>query len=432
MNLRQSDTAPLSRRGRDEILRRSFGFLAFIALAGFPAACTEPAPAGPVTRESRNVVDPDELVALAPGPLTADLLVAEAQQRGYSIDRRDTLAGLDRDLLVLRIPSGTDAPAAIRALERAAPGSVVGRNHAYRPEPEPPRPAGSPRAYAAALLGWPAAGCPAAVPVGMIDTAVDPAAIALPAGSLTTRDFTGGAPSDAHGTAIAEILAGPGRLTGVRLYHAAVVGPVPGRAPAAGVDDLVRALDWLASETVGLVNVSLAGPYNKILERGLAAASEHGMTIVAAAGNDGSDAPPRWPAAFPDAIAVTAIDADLEPYRGAPRGRWIDFAAPGVDVYVPLGKGGRYFSGTSIATAFVTAIAATGTEPGSHDRAGAIRARLAQDSRDLGPTGPDDTFGGGLPSAPATCRLTPDGRASAGSLDPGLPPVALSGPIDLQ
>ena len=238
----------------------------------------------------------------------------------------------------------------------------------------------------------------------MIDTPLDPAAPGLAAARLTTRDFTGGAPADQHGTAVAELLAGPGRLTGVRLHHAAVVGPVPGRPPAAGVDDIVRALDWLASEDVRLVNVSLAGPYNKILDRGLAAAAAQGMTIVAASGNDGGDAPPRWPAAFPGAIAVTAVDADLAPYRRAPRGEWLDFAAPGVDVYVPMAGGGRYLSGTSIAAAFVTAIAAAGVSEGNSGGAAAVRERLTEGSIDLGPAGPDDTFGRGLPTAPAACR----------------------------
>ena len=365
---------------------------------------TSTVPAGPVTRDSATVVDADELVALAAGPATADRLATEAGRRGYAVERRDALVALDRQLLTLRLPPGTDAPGAIRALEQAAPGSVVGRNHAYRPDPDETAPEDAPRTYAAALLSWPAGGCSAAVRVGMIDTPLDSAAPGLATVRLSTRDFTGGAPAAAHGTAVAELLAGTGRLNGVRLYHAAVVGPAPGRSAAAGVDDIVRALDWLASEDVRLVNVSLAGPYNKILDRGLAAATARGMTIVAAAGNDGSDAPPRWPAAFPGAIAVTAVDADLAPYRRAPRGDWLDFAAPGVDVYVPLPGGGRYLSGTSIAAVFVTAIAAAGASAADPGGPAAVRDRLTRGIVDLGPAGPDETFGRGLPTTPAACR----------------------------
>lgn len=384
--------------------------LAPFTLTAFLSACAVgTAPPGPVTRDSATVVDASELVALAPGPVTADRVAAEATSLGYAVERRDNLAGLDRQLLTLRLPPGTDPPAAIRLLERAAPGSVVGRNHAYGTAAEERSGGSQGRSYTDALLAWPTGGCAARVPVGIVDTALDPSAPGLAGVDLLSRDFTGGAPADPHGTAVAELLAGPGRLAGVRLYHAAVVGPVPGGPPAAGVDDILRGLDWLASEGVRLVNVSLAGPYNKILDRGLVAADERGMVIVAAAGNDGTDAPPRWPAAAPDSIAVTAVDADLAPYRRAPRGTWIDFAAPGVDVYVPLAGGGRYLSGTSIAAAFVTALAAADAQPGDFGP-GAVRGELARNSVDLGPAGPDPTFGQGLATTAAPCR---DPRAAS-------------------
>ena len=148
-----------------------------------------------------------------------------------------------------------------------------------------------------------------------------------------------------------------------------------------------------------LVNVSLAGPYNKILDRGLAAAAERGMVVVAAAGNDGDAAPPRYPAAFDYAIAVTAVDAALEPYDRAPRGEHIDVAAPGVDVFVPAGG---YMTGTSVAAPFVTAAIAADPEAvglGPLD----VRRHLLAAARDLGPAGRDATFGAGLATAPPGC-----------------------------
>jgi subtilisin family serine protease len=179
---------------------------------------------------------------------------------------------------------------------------------------------------------------------------------------------------------------------------------VEGAPAAAGVDDIVRAVEWLHASGIRLVNVSLAGPYNKILDRGLRAAADRGMVIVAAAGNDGFSAPPRYPAAFDFAIAVTAVDAGLDAYERAPRGDYIDFAAPGVDVFVPVGGGGRYMSGTSIAAPFVTAVVAVGAGEGGLGSAESVRADLARRSIDLGAAGPDDTFGAGLATAPASCR----------------------------
>jgi len=236
----------------------------------------------------------------------------------------------------------------------------------------------------------------------VIDTALDPAAPPASAGAaISTRDFTeaGASGDSAHGTAVAELIAGPGRLSGARLYHAAVVGDVEAADPAAGVDDILRAVGWLADQGVGVVNVSLAGPYNKILDRGLAAAAERGMVVVAAAGNFGDAAPPRYPAAFDYAIAVTAVDAALEPYDRAPRGEHIDIAAPGVDVFVPAGG---YMTGTSVAAPFVTAAIAADPASAGRDPAD-VRRQLLAAARDLGPTGRDTTFGAGLATAPPSC-----------------------------
>src|SRR3546814_4413372 len=84
-----------------------------------------------------------------------------------------------------------------------------------------------------------------------------------------------------------------------------------------------------------------------------------GMRLVAAAGNEGPHAAPVFPAGYPSVLAVTAVDASLQPYRHANRGDYIDLAAPGVDVWsARRGQGGRYNSGTSFAAPFVAAAAA--------------------------------------------------------------------------
>jgi hypothetical protein len=368
-------------------------------LAGCAPAVAPDPPAARSPAWTEPVVDARELVALTGGPLTADRLVAAAAERGYALERRDALPDLGLVLLRFRLPADAAPAAVIRELERLEPGVTVGLNHAYAPGPDGGGPA--PRVYAGALLGWPAGGCRAVVPVGVIDTGVDPGAPGLGGVALTRRRFTDGdAGGTEHGTAVAELLAGPGRLREVSLYHAAAVGQAGPDGPVAGVDDILRAVEWLQASGVRVVNVSLAGPYNKILDRGLAAAAARGMVVVAAAGNDGDAAPPRYPAAFDFAIAVTAVDADLRAYDRAPRGDHIDFAAPGVDVFVPV-AGGRYLSGTSIAAPFVTALIAA--DPAGPGTVADARARLARASRDIGEAGPDETFGAGLPTVGGAC-----------------------------
>ena len=94
-------------------------------------------------------------MALAGGPTAADVLAARAAGRGYTVERRDALAGLDLVMLTFRLPPGARAPAAIRELEAIAPGVTVGLNHAYRPEPGAGGAGG--RTYAGALTRL--AGC---------------------------------------------------------------------------------------------------------------------------------------------------------------------------------------------------------------------------------------------------------------------------------
>jgi hypothetical protein len=102
-------------------------------------------------------------------------------------------------------------------------------------------------------------------------------------------------------------------------------------------------------------------------------------------------------------IAVTAIDVERRIYDGAVQGEQIDFAAPGVDVFVPAGTGGRYITGTSIAAPFVAArIAADPNIASARTSADAIRA-LARSAQDLGAAGRDAVYGYGLPALGGHC-----------------------------
>lgn len=356
-----------------------------------------PAPAV-IAADAGDLYDAGVIVVLAPDAAAADRLVTNS---GYVLMRRDRLAALGLELIVLRLPPGRTGSAAIAELEALEPGVTAGVDHAYRGEPAAVPAPGPGRTYADAALGWPATGCPAQVAVGIIDTDLSPEVPALAGVAIERQEFVDDPGGRNHGTAVAELLAGPGRLTQVRLVHAAVVGRDGSGSPAAGVDALVRALDWLQVRDVRLVNVSLAGPYNKILDRAVQAAAARGMVVVAAAGNTGPDGPPRYPAAFRQTIAVTAIDVALAPYDQAPEGVQIDIAAPGVDVRMP---DGRYLSGTSIAAPFVTAAIAADPEAAHLDSVAAIRDWLGREATDLGAPGPDPVFGAGLVQAGAACR----------------------------
>lgn len=345
------------------------------------------APAG----EAPTLVDPEELIVLtAKDPA---VLVARAQERGYVLRDVHPLAELEDTLVVLRIPEGTTIPEAIEEIERAVPGTTAGAHHVYRLQAD----TRSDRRYAAQMINWPPAGCRARARVGLIDAGVAPDHPGLADGRVEQRSFTGTAtaPATDHGTVMAELLVGPNRLRGTTVYSANVIDPALGAGDAAGVVAILRGVDWLAAKGVDIVNISLAGPRNKLLNRALGQAAADGMILVAAVGNLGPRHPPQFPAAFPFALAVTAVDRDGKIYRDAIRGTHVDIAAPGVDILVSAQGRLKVSSGTSLAAPFVTGILAT--EPGLAGlNIDALRRELARRAVDLGAPGRDKTFGLGL------------------------------------
>ena len=153
-----------------------------------------------------------------------------------------------------------------------------------------------------------------------------------------------------------------------------------------------------------IVNVSVAGPDNAVLDAAGAAASARGAIFVAAAGNDGPAARPLYPAAYDWTIAVTAVDGRSEAYRRANRGPYIDLAAPGVGLPMSDRNGRtRLRSGTSFAAPFVTAALASYGHRLAAASDGDTLSALAGIARDLGQPGRDDVFGWGLPEIGRLC-----------------------------
>lgn len=350
-----------------------------------------------------NLIDDDEVIALLSDGTPTNRLLSAADQQGYRLLDTTSLPALGQVMLTFAKPDDVTGAQAIDALEAAESASIVGVNHAYRLQQNAQ--GFTQQDYARAMLDWPAQGCRANGPVGLIDTRVDPDAPALSQARIVSRQFAEvGTVSTRHGTEIASVLADPRTIDGITIYNAGVVGETSNGDTAAGADDLIRALDWLAGQDVRVVNLSLAGPFNKLLNLAVVEATQRGLVLVAAVGNAGPNVAPQYPAAFPSVIAVTAIDADRDIYRRAVRGSFVDFAAPGVDVFIPSAEGGRFVTGTSVAAPFVTMRILADEELMRSASPTQIRERLAATSEDLGRRGSDPVFGSGLPKATGLCR----------------------------
>src|SRR5204862_475487 len=119
--------------------------------------------------------------------------------------------------------------------------------------------------------------------------------------------------------------------------------------------NIAKAINWAVSRNARIINLSFAGARDPKVEVALKAARARGIVLVAAAGNDGPSSAPRYPAADPNVIAVTATDQEDKLFHAAVRGKHIAVAAPGVELWLP-GLDGTYqeISGTSFSAAEVS------------------------------------------------------------------------------
>lgn len=213
-----------------------------------------------------------------------------------------------------------------------------------------------------------------------------------------------------HGTGMASAIAGHRQIDGVAPAAQILAARVFDRDGGQGASlDVLAGVNWAVNQQAQVINMSFAGPHDPLMTQMLAAATQRKIVLVAAAGNDGPHPPPEFPAADPNVIAVSAIDAKDQIYDHASRGAYVALAAPGVDVLVAAPKGAYDLStGTSVACAEVSGIAALLLEKRPDLDGPTLRRILRDSARPLeGETG----VGAGAADAEAAVRLLDDGKS---------------------
>ena len=203
---------------------------------------------------------------------------------------------------------------------------------------------------------------------------------------------------DGHGTAVASVAAG-------------LAPDAPGVAPAASLlsirvtdasgtsDIFTLAQGIIAAVDAGakVVNISLGGyATNAALDAAIAYASQRGVVLVAAAGNDQA-AQLAWPAADSRVVSVGAVDAVGQQVSFSNSGAQLQITAPGYGVQTAWLDGQRAtVDGTSISSPMVAgAIAAVLSQnPGlTPQQAWQV---LQQTASDGGAPGADPDYGNGI------------------------------------
>ncbi|MCX4748769.1 S8 family serine peptidase [Kitasatospora sp. NBC_01287] len=213
------------------------------------------------------------------------------------------------------------------------------------------------------------------VTVAVIDTGVDPDQQDLIGQILPGADFSGDqtdgrVDNDGHGTGMASLIAGHGHGDQAGVMGLAPKAKVlPVRVSLESVGDVQAgpdfrfpdALRYAVDHGAKVINMSFAGSMRTSPDdrAAVAYAVAHDVVMVAGAGNLGSVV--SYPAAFPGVVAVGAIDRQGNIWDHSNYGPELTLAAPGVGIYSAGNKSTtdyRYATGTSDATAYVSAIAA--------------------------------------------------------------------------
>jgi subtilisin family serine protease len=328
----------------------------------------------------------------------------ELAQEGYLFDRISELSGLGFLLAEVAAPASFDLSATRDGIYEVIGGKKadVDLNHLYTAG-VPSGPIGDEEIVGLApreLLMLPKDLSDLALKIGVIDSSIDRSHPAFAGTAISTRRFVSNdSPPNVHGTAIASIILSSdplamGLAPKAEIFAAEVFDQNEQQGEFASTVSLIKALNWLVTLDVSVINISLAGPPNRLLETALARVREKGVLAIAAAGNGGPTAQPMYPAAYPEVVAVTAIDAKGRAFRLANRGEYVDIAAPGVNVRHALAGGGYgASSGTSYAVPFVTVAVARLLE--WSDDPAAILDALYASAMDVGAPGRDQIYGFG-------------------------------------
>ncbi len=232
---------------------------------------------------------------------------------------------------------------------------------------------------------------------------------------------------DGHGTHVSGTIAqNTNNAIGVAgLAHGACIMPVKvlddnGDGSFA---DITEGVYYAVNNGARVINMSLGtnarfGVTNdSVFDPALEYAYANNVTVVCASGNDGSRKNVSYPAIYPTTIAVGAVDLKSKVTRYSNKGDNLDIVAPGGDngkdlngdgyadgvlqeTYVDGAWGYWFYSGTSMASPHVAAVAALlYTDVTKDHTPDSILQALVETAQDLNESGFDRTSGHGLVQA---------------------------------
>ena len=247
------------------------------------------------------------------------------------------------------------------------------------------------------------------VKVAILDTGIDKThpdlapnlkgGINFAAGNMSAFDDRQG-----HGTHCAGIIAGCDNdigIVGIAPQADIYAVKVLGDDGTGSLTNIIRAIDWCIQTKMDVISMSLGGSgspppaFHEVFKRAHAA----NIPVIVATDNENEEV--SYPAAYPETIAVGAMNERFELATFSNHGKTLDVMAPGVDICstLPVNAYGK-MSGTSMATPMVAGAVALyiahKRSKGESYTVQQIHNAIKESAVDLGIEGYDTVTGHGL------------------------------------
>ena len=209
-------------------------------------------------------------------------------------------------------------------------------------------------------------------------------------------------PNDAngHGTHVTGIIGAKINAYGIPGMAQSYIYPVRVlNAQGSGTTtDIAQGYDLCRTSGSHISSASLGGGSSSTISNAVVNYQNAGGLAIAAVGNDGC-ACVRYPAGYSGVIGVGATDKSNVKASFSNTGSHVDIVAPGVRIvsaYTSSSSSYVYMDGTSMATPFVSGVAALVKSYNTGLGATGIRDHLQNTAQDLGSAGKDSSYGYGL------------------------------------
>jgi thermitase len=251
--------------------------------------------------------------------------------------------------------------------------------------------------------GWDLSTGSSSVTIAIVDTGIDLGHLDLAGKLVAGYDFVNNDadPQDdnGHGTHVAGIAAASsnnaigvaGVSWGARIMPVKVLNASGGGTYA----DTATGVIWAVDHGAQVINLSLGGSGpSSVLADAINYAHSKGAVVVAAAGNGGNNFV-LYPARYPNVIAVASTN-NSNNWAGSNYGPEVDLSAPGISIYSTIVGGYGYKSGSSMATGFVSGLAAALMGVSGNTSPDMIESQMESTALDIEFAGWDEYTGAGL------------------------------------